>query len=430
MKIFNTLLLFGLAFVSYSKAMKDISSKELIKELKIGWSLGNTLDAQCLDKLNYSENQLASETCWGNVKTTPELYTKLYELGFNIFRIPTTWTGHFGDAPDYKINEVWMKRVHEVVDYALNTGGYAILNIHHETWNYAFAENVEKAKIIIRAIWTQIANEFIGYDEHLIFEGLNEPRKVGTDLEWNGGDKEGCNAVNEMNAEFIKTVRATGGNNILRHLMIPTYGATINGEALKNFIFPSGDDKLIVSLHAYTPYNFALNTGVGATDKFDSTSDIDSLMKTIKTSFINKNIPVILGEFGAMNRDNESERARWAKYYVKQATAIGVPCVIWDNGLFEGDGELFGVIDRSSLDVTYPAFLKGLMIGLEEGNSSSSSSNNDEQTIDYNLCKSSDVICKAKMAKKCFDNVFKCWLDKKSEDVCHKINDICSKIWK
>ncbi|ORX54908.1 cellulase-domain-containing protein [Piromyces finnis] len=426
MKILNIFFLVGITIIS-SYAMKDIPSKELVKNLKVGWSLGNTLDAHCLENLDYSEDQLASETCWGNVKTTPELYSKLNELGFNVFRIPTTWTGHFGEAPEYKINEEWMKRVHEVVDYAINTGSYAILNVHHENWNYAFSDNVENAKIIINALWTQIANEFIDYDEHLIFEGLNEPRKVGTDVEWNGGDKEGWDAVNEMNAEFIKTVRATGSNNSLRHLMIPTYAATVNGGAITNFLFPSDDNKLIVSLHAYTPYNFALNTGEGATDKFENTKEIDSLMNTINTSFIKKDIPVILGEFGAMNRDNESERARWIKYYVKQAAALGIPCVLWDNGLFEGEGELFGIIDRSSLEVVYPVLLKGLMLGLEEANTDISSK--DEQNINYNSCKTNDFLCKAKMAEKCYDEVFKCWLDKKKANVCRKLNETCGKIW-
>nr|AEO51792.1 cellulase [Orpinomyces sp. LT-3] len=363
MKFLNSLSLLGLV-IAGCEAMRNISSKELVKELTIGWSLGNTLDASCVETLNYSKDQTASETCWGNVKTTQELYYKLSDLGFNTFRIPTTWSGHFGDAPDYKISDVWMKRVHEVVDYALNTGGYAILNIHHETWNYAFQKNLESAKKILVAIWKQIAAEFADYDEHLIFEGMNEPRKVGDPAEWTGGDQEGWNFVNEMNALFVKTIRATGGNNANRHLMIPTYAASVNDGSINNFKYPNGDDKVIVSLHSYSPYNFALNNGPGAISNFYDGNEIDWVMNTINSSFISKGIPVIIGEFGAMNRDNEDDRERWAEYYIKKATALGIPCVIWDNGYFEGEGERFGIIDRKSLNVIFPKLINGLMKGL------------------------------------------------------------------
>eukprot|EP00833_Pecoramyces_ruminatium_P000909 jgi/Orpsp1_1/1174941/evm.model.c7180000052027.1 len=245
-------------------SIRDIPSKDLLKEMKLGWNLGNTLDAQCIDNLDYSKDQTASETCWGNPKTTEDMFKVLMDNQFNVFRIPTTWSGHFGEAPEYKIDEKWMKRVHEVVDYVYKNGAFVILNIHHETWNHAFSETLDSAKEILAAIWGQIAEEFKGYDEHLIFEGLNEPRKNDTPVEWNGGDKEGWDAVNAMNAVFVETIRASGGNNSKRHLMIPPYAAATNENAFKNFIYPEGDDKLIVSVHNYAPYNFALNNGEGA----------------------------------------------------------------------------------------------------------------------------------------------------------------------
>jgi len=363
MKIFNAFTLMSLAFVS-SNAMRDIPSMELVKEIKIGWNLGNTLDAHCLDTLDYSLDTTASETCWGNVKTTPELFQKLSSLGFNIFRIPTTWTGHFGEGPDYKIDDAWMKRVHEVVDYALNTGSFAILNIHHENWNYAFAENLESAKVILEAIWKQIAEEFKEYDEHLISEGMNEPRKVDDPVEWTGGDEDGWNFVNELDNLFYQTIRASGGNNALRHLMLPSYAAACYGGAPDHLIYPENDNKIIISIHSYNPYNFALNNGEGAVSTFDDGSDIDYTMSEINKFFISKNVPVIMGEFGAMNRHNEDERAKWAEYYIKSARAVGVPCILWDNGIFEGEGERFAIIDRSQLKVAYPKLVTGLMKGL------------------------------------------------------------------
>jgi len=406
MKFLNTLSLLSLA-IAGSNAMRNISSKELVKELTIGWSLGNTLDATCFDTIDYNKNPIASETCWGAPKTTQALYDKLAELGFNTFRIPTTWSGHIGGAPDYKINEQWMKRVHEIVDYALNTGGYAILNVHHETWNYTFNKNLQNAKTVLAAIWKQIAAEFANYDEHLIFEGLNEPRKVGDPVEWSG-DQEGYNVVNELNEHFIKTIRATGGNNALRHLMIPPYAAGVIDQSLNTFKVPRDDNKIIVSLHSYSPYNFALNNGAGAVSNFYDGSEIDWVMNTINQRFLSQNIPVIIGEFGAMSRNNEADRARWAEYYVKKATSIGVPCILWDNAYYKGTGERFGAIDRSTLQLVFPDYVNALMKGLGDKHTtkvitrtttttSSVPTNPNDNTcfstrLGYGCCNSCDVV--------------------------------------
>lgn len=155
----------------------------------------------------------------------------------------------------------------------------------------------------------------------------------------------------------MDAVRATGGNNTYRHLMISGYAASSSTEALKSIKLPE-DDKLIVSVHAYTPYNFALNTT--GTDQFTDTYDIDKLMKDIKEIFIDKGIPVIIGEFGAMSKDNEAERVEWATYYVSEAKKIGVPCLWWDNNAFTGDGETLGLFDRRELSWPYPDLLKAL----------------------------------------------------------------------
>nr|8GHX_A Chain A, Cellulase CelD [Piromyces finnis]8GHX_B Chain B, Cellulase CelD [Piromyces finnis] len=348
-----------------SNAIRDISSIELIKEMRFGWNLGNTLDAECTSWMDYEKNPIGSETCWGNVKTNEDIFKTLMDNQFNVFRIPTTWTGHIGEAPEYKINEQWMKRVHEIVDYPYKNGAFVILNIHHETWNHAFAETVDEAKVELAQVWKQIAEEFKGYGERLIFEGQNEPRKNGTPVEWNGGDKEGWDVVNAMNAVFLETVRSSGGNNAKRHLMIPPYAAACNENSFKNFDFPEDDDKVIASVHAYSPYNFALNNGEGAVDKFDASgkNELDWNINLMKKRFVDQGIPMILGEYGAMNRDNEEERAAWAEYYMEKITALGVPQVWWDNGVFEGEGERFGLIDRKNLKIVYPSIVAALQKG-------------------------------------------------------------------
>ncbi len=324
----------------------DISSVDLVADMKIGWNLGNTLDAT-------GGVGADSERSWGNPKTTQEMIDAVLDQGFNVIRIPVTWDGHFGAAPEYQIHDIWMNRVQEVVDYAYDRGAYVILNLHHEEWHFPSEENKEAASETLAALWTQIANHFKDYDEHLIFEGLNEPRKKGTAVEWTGGDKEGREVVNHFAQVFVDTVRATGGNNAERHLMVTGYAASSSRDALKSIQLPE-DDKLIVSVHAYTPYNFALNTK--GTDRWDvdkDAKDIDYLLKTLDELFLSKGIPVIIGEFGAMNKENDAERIEWADYYVSKATEYGVPCIWWDNNAFRGSGENFGLFDRRTL--TFPS---------------------------------------------------------------------------
>eukprot|EP00833_Pecoramyces_ruminatium_P000044 jgi/Orpsp1_1/1174076/evm.model.c7180000048833.1 len=316
MKFVNTLTLMCLAF-AYSNAMKDIPSKELVKDIKIGWNLGNTLDAHCLDTLDYSEDTLASETCWGNPKATPELFQKLHSLGFNTFRIPTTFIVLFVEVPEYKIYDAWMKRVHEVVDYAINTGSQ------------------------------------------------NEPRKNGDPVEWTGGDQEGWDFVNELDNIFYETVRASGGNNAKRHLMLPPYASGGNnakrhlmlppyaagayGGAPEHLKYPENDDKIIVSIHAYSPYSFCLDIGEGAVTEFTDASEIDSTMASISENFLSKGVPVIMGEFGAMNRHNDDERQKWAEYYIKSYKSIGIAYPKLVTGLMNGLGDYDYQIPESDI---------------------------------------------------------------------------------
>ena len=333
--------------------IKDVSSVDLVAGMSIGWNLGNTLDA-------IGGVGIMSETSWGNPKTKQEMIDKILEAGFNVVRIPVTWDGHFGEAPEYKIHDIWLARVKEVVDYAYNKGAYVILNTHHEEWYMPTEENKEANAQQIAALWTQIAAYFENYDERLIFEGLNEPRLRGTSKEWSG-DETASQVINYWEQVFVDAVRATGGNNELRHLMITGYAASSSKDNLAKIVLPE-DDKLIVSVHAYTPYNFALNTeGTSTWDINKDKYDIDYLMKTINDLFISKGIPVIIGEFGAMNKENEDERVEWATYYLTKAREIGVPCVWWDNNVYSGTGEKFGLLDRRNLTYPYPKLLEAMM---------------------------------------------------------------------
>ncbi len=341
--------------------IRDISAAELVSEIKIGWNLGNTLDAT-------GGAGIGSETSWGNPFTTREMIDAVKEAGFNTLRLPTTWEKHLGPAPDYKIDKAWLERVRTIVDYGIENDMFVIINMHHEDWHFPSYDNYESAKAILTSVWAQIAQEFAGYDEHLIFEGMNEPRMKGTQFEWTGGNEEGRDVVNLLNADFVETIRNSGGNNAKRHLMIPTYAASSDPRTWNDFVIPE-DDKLIISIHAYTPYNFALNksgTSVWSLDNANDTREIDYLMENLYNNFVSQGHPVIIGEFGAMDKNNNLEsRAAWSEYYVKKAKEKGIPCIWWDNGAFFGGGELFGLLDRRQLSWKYPEVVNALMKGLE-----------------------------------------------------------------
>lgn len=345
--------------------MRKVTAKQVAAEMKLGWNLGNTMDARDA-KIPKTEEAERWETAWHNPVTTEKLIHTVIDEGFNVIRIPVTWNDHILEEENYKITDSWMNRVQEIVDYAYSHGAYVILNAHHESWYYPYYENEEKASEMLKRVWEQIAERFADYDEHLVFEGMNEPRKVGTPVEWNGGDAEGWDMVNRYNKVFLETVRNAGGNNPDRILMIPGYAANWQ-EAVKHIEVPE-DDKVIISVHSYEPYEFALNTnGRGRWE--NDTHDIDRLFASLNDLFVLKGIPVVIGEFGAMNKPvpgNEADRGAWAEYYVGEAKKIGVPCVWWDNGAFEGDGELFGLIDRKTCEWKYPPVLEGLKKGTEK----------------------------------------------------------------
>ncbi|ORY87221.1 endoglucanase precursor [Neocallimastix californiae] len=313
------------AFAINKRYFRDITPKQLLNEINFGYNLGNTMESKDKSLFNTPEYDVTAETRWGNVKTHEGIFTTLMDNKFNIFRIPTTWSGHFDEAPDYKIHDVWMKRVREIVDYAYNNGAYVILNTQHETWMDTYYHNYENAKNITEKLWTQIAEEFKDYDEHLIFESFNEPRMGGSPVEWKGGNEEGRDVVNKLNNDFVKIVRKTGGNNSKQ-----------------------GNDKVIADIHAYLPYDFALNPGPGFNTYFTEEGQevLDLCLERIKERFFDNNEPVILGEFGCQHRNNLEERIRWTEYYVRQATALGIRQLWWDNGIIKREGERLGLLDQ------------------------------------------------------------------------------------
>lgn len=353
----------------------DTEAFTFVHDMKIGWNLGNTFDAF---RESPFANELESETQWVGVATTQEMIDDIQEAGFNSIRIPVTWHPHVDE--NYQISETWLNRVQEVVDYAYNNGMYVILNIHHDNskeFMYPSTEYLEQSVNYVTTIWQQLAERFKEYDQHLIFESMNEPRQVGTAWEWglsgNAECKDAIACINEINQAFVDTVRATGGNNQNRYLMIPGYDASCDGVMHSGFVLPTDaegvKDKLIVSVHAYTPYSFALQAEgeSGSSSVFDSdaawyTTEINTFMNKLYNKFIKEGVPVVIGEFGSRDKSsNTQSRIDHATYYIAAARARGMSCFWWDNNAFTGSGELFGIYNRRDGYFVYPEIISALM---------------------------------------------------------------------
>jgi endoglucanase len=324
--------------------MRDITPKDLVSEMTTGWNLGNTFDS-------WGGSGLSDETYWGNPKTTKEMIDAVHDKGFNSIRIPVTWYDHMGAAPEYTVDEAWMDRVEEVVNYALDDGMYVIINSHHEEeWRIPDNAHIDAVDEQVKVLWVQIAERFEKYGDHLIFEGLNEPRVKGGQDEWNGGTQEVRECVNRLNQTFIDAVRSTGGNNEKRLVLITTVADSPVKPAINGLTIPN-DEHMAVAIHAYTPYDFTFKSD-NSYDTWDGShkADIDYMFADLRNKFISKGIPVLMTEYGAVNKDgNEDEVCKWVTYYLTKAKELGIPCFWWDNGQFNAGNEFFGIFNRNTL---------------------------------------------------------------------------------
>lgn len=330
-------------------------AKEFVSKIKVGWNLGNTLDA-------YGGSGLSTETSWSNPKATKELITAVKKAGFNTVRIPVTWGKHIDDSG--KIDKEWLDRVQEVVDYAYDNGMYVILNVHHDN-NETFPLDASTEAAVTKKyknLWKQIAERFKDYDEKLIFEGRNEPRTVGSAKEWTGGTKAEWEVLNRMYKAFVSTVRESGGNNKTRFLMIAPYGATSTSYQAMTALEIPDDGRIIVAVHAYNPYNLALGGDMAYTT-FDANAkkELDWVFDNINKAYVSKGIPVILDECGYTNKGNPEERIKAFKYMITKAKGYGIPCVIWDNGGKGEGGEKHTYIDRKTYELQFPDVVKAII---------------------------------------------------------------------
>jgi aryl-phospho-beta-D-glucosidase BglC (GH1 family) len=364
------------------------SNIEIINDMAPGWNLGNTLEGVAtwtgVDFLN-NKGGLAAETAWQSTKTTQEIIDYVKSLGFKSVRIPCAWAfGHISNASTYEIDSKWMTRVKEVVDYCINDGLYVVLNDH---WDGGWLENhikdsdaatIEKNKEVLTVLWTQIANAFKDYDEHLLFAGLNEP---------NAEDQAATNNLIEYNQTFVDAVRATGGNNAKRVLVVQ--GPSTNIEHTCNFMagkMPTDivEGKLAVEVHYYNPWQFwgmendeswgkvfyywgEGNHLSGSTHNatWGEEADMKKQLQMMKTHFVDKGYAVVIGEFGANWRDlssltgesqtkhNASIKAHYRELHRLCKEMGGMVPMTWHTNYLSQDGTkgCMTIIDRKNLTV-------------------------------------------------------------------------------
>jgi endoglucanase len=342
---------------------------QLVQQLGIGWNIGNSLEACSATS--------AGETSWGNPKTTKRLIDAVKAAGFNTVRIPCAWNGYIEDPATCKIKDTWLERVKEVVDYCVDNQMYAILNIHwdggwlEENPTYAKQSEVNKKQ---KALWEQIAVYFRDYDEHLLFAGTNEVHAG-----YGNPTAENIAVQLSYNQTFVNAVRSTGGRNVWRNLVVQAYNTNID-QAVSYLKMPDDNtaNRLITEIHYYDPYEFCLDesgntylwgkdfSGAGVAT-WGNEDWADTQFGKMKTHFVDKNIPVILGEYGAALRsslpaaileNHIQARNYYLNYITKKAIENGVVPVYWDNGNTGNLGS--GLFNRTTGEQAHPDAIKAI----------------------------------------------------------------------
>lgn len=323
--------------------MRNITSQQLVEDMTFGWNLGNTLDVCQADrdgdgKINehVEAGEKVDETLWGNPKATKELFTSLKKNGVNAVRIPVTWRDHMDSNGN--IDREWMDRVQQVVDYAYSQGMYVIINVHHDgggdpkfgAWIIEESQNDYNTFLKkYKNVWKQIAERFKNYSDYLIFESMNE---VGFDTLYNKNKADAYNLINKINQDFVDIIRATGGNNAKRHLLIAGYYTDI--ERTCDSLYKMPDDKAgrcILSVHYYTPWDFCTCDRKHTWGTNSEVWQMETLIGKMKKNFVDKGIPVIIGEYAASGSDLSS-----CIFFIEKLNKLcsdyGIATFIWDSG--------------------------------------------------------------------------------------------------
>lgn len=367
-----------------------IGVDEVAKAMGAGWNLGNQLEA--------NSGGHVDETVWGNPTVTQELISAVAEAGFTTVRVPVSYLDYIDDENNYTIDATWLDRVEEVVQYCYNEGLYVIINIHGDGYNSInggwFLVNGEDQDYICEkyeAVWTQIADRFKDYDEHLIFESMNE-ESDGTYTDPNPDYYANLNTYNQI---FVDTVRASGSKNTHRWLLVPGWNTDINytvGDY--GFEMPTDENctadesRMMLSVHYYTPWDYCgeedLKTilwgayGTKMKDtygfpamnlaKWGDEAYLDDLFQQLYDKFVSNDIPVVIGEYGCIDKTSaypdfsgeiQGNRAYFNGYVAGKAASMGMIPVYWDNGYNGVYG--FGLFDRNTLEQTQPEIISTII---------------------------------------------------------------------
>lgn len=302
---------------------------DTVAAMQPSWNLGNTLDA------------IPDETSWGNPLADKALFDTLRSQGFHSVRIPVTWGGHQSTTAAYPIDQPFLTRVKQVVDWALADDLSVVLNLHHDSWQWIadMPANHDVVRARFDATWTQIASTFKDTSSKLLFESVNEPSFT------NATDNRKTELINELNTSFHSIVRASGGENTTRLLVLPTLGSAPDAAAMDNLagtMASLNDPALVATVHFYGFWPFSVN--IAGYTRFDSATQQDMInaFTLMRTKFVAKGIPVYLGEYGLLSYPDYTkpasvERGEALKYFEmlgEQARTNGVTTALWDAGSF------------------------------------------------------------------------------------------------
>ena len=375
-----------LAIISIqSRAMEhDVDAQTWCKNVVMGWNLGNSLEAE------------GTETSWGNPATTADMIKAIKGEGFNAVRIPVRWGQHC-DMSTMTIDEKWLSRVKEIVDWCLAEDMYVIINTHHDLWLEHYPTNAKKTELNekLGKLWTNIATAFADYDGRLAFAGLNEVNAEGN---WGlTPTQENYDVTNSFNQTFVDAVRATGGNNAQRNLIVQSYRCNPT-MGLTNLVVPTDPtpNRLSVEFHYYDPYSYCSGAagsynywGIAFSDKGTVTPDgneksLDNFFLTIREKWWEQGLGVVIGEYGcschyttADKATQEANMQYYMKCLVSEARKNGFAAFVWDNNAYGNGSEKFGIFDRkNNMKVRTPFFLDGIKEG---------SSTQYVADVDYNM---------------------------------------------
>jgi len=320
-----------------------------------GWNLGNSFDGS------------PEETSWGNPAPTQAFIQAVHAAGFKTLRLAVTWTDHIGAAPAYTVDSGWMNKVKQTAQWAVDAGMYVFVNTHHEAdgnggWvTFPATASATAVATEVSAVWTQIATAFASFDSHLMLECFNEPNEAG-----GGNTAQAQTDLNLYLEACVKAIRATGGANATRIVMIQPVGASPIQAGIQAMQKASiiNDPNLVISLHTYYPTNFGLSTTPYAWGSAaDYTSMQSSIMQQIRAWLPTQ--VIFIGEWGSMNAQATANRAAHAQAYAQDTTTAGLVPIWWDNG---GSGtSSFALFDRSTGAVTQPSIVTGIMTGVKNG---------------------------------------------------------------